>query len=79
MVMRIKKIRISRGIPQQNVASLMGVCPSAISNWESEVALPRTRQLPLLAKILNCEIGDLFEDENTPPPGGTPENGEGVE
>ena len=38
----------------------MGVQPSVICNWESETALPRTRQLPALAEALGCTINDLF-------------------
>ena len=38
----------------------MGVEQNTISNWENEVYLPRTRQLPELARLLNCSINDLF-------------------
>ena len=38
----------------------MGVLQTAVSNWETEVALPRARQLPRLARVLGCSIGDLF-------------------
>ena len=59
-VMRIKELREERNIPQKQIAEEMGVLPSAVSNWESEVALPKARQLPLLARCLNCSINDLF-------------------
>ena len=61
MVMRIKELREERNIPQKQVAEEMGVQPSAVSNWESEVALPKARQLPLLAQVLGCTISDLFQ------------------
>ena len=38
----------------------MGVAPYVVEQWECETALPRTRELPLLAKVLGCGIGDLF-------------------
>ena len=50
-------------LTQQQVADSMGVLQSAVSNWESEVALPRARQLPLLARVLGCSIDELFAQE----------------
>ena len=63
MVMRIKELREERNLPQKAVAEAMGVLPSAVCNWESEVALPKARQLPLLAHVLGCSISDLFAPE----------------
>ncbi|MBR2131569.1 MAG: helix-turn-helix transcriptional regulator, partial [Oscillospiraceae bacterium] len=48
----------------KQVAESMGVLTTAVSNWESEVALPRARQLPTLAKVLGCTIDDLFEQDD---------------
>ena len=61
MVMRIKKLRKAAGMTQEQLASQMGVMQNVVSNWENEVALPRVRQLPELARILQCTIGALFE------------------
>lgn len=58
--MRIKALREERGISQQQLAGSLGVLQSTVSNWESEVALPRTRQLPELARILGCQVDDLY-------------------
>ena len=63
MVMRIKAIREAKGLSQMQLATSMGVVHSAVANWESEVALPRARDLPLLARVLGCEISDLFISE----------------
>ncbi len=63
MIMRIKELRQMAGMTQQQVADSMGVLTSAVSNWESEVALPRARQLPLLAQVLGCSIDELFAQE----------------
>ena len=60
MIMRIKDLREAAGMTQKQVADTMGVLTSAVSNWESEVALPRARQLPLLAQVLGCSIDALF-------------------
>ena len=60
MVMRIKELREAASLQQRQVAERMGVFQSAVSNWETEVALPKARQLPLLAQVLGCSIDDLF-------------------
>lgn len=58
--MRIKKLREAAGLQQKQVAEGMGVLQSAVSNWETEVALPKARQLPQLAEVLGCSVSDLF-------------------
>ena len=63
MIMRIRELRELAGMTQQQVADSMGVLQSAVSNWESEVALPRARQLPLLARVLGCTIDELFAQD----------------
>ena len=60
MVMRIKELREAANLQQQQVAAHMGVFQSAVSNWETEVALPKARDLPRLASVLGCSIDDLF-------------------
>ncbi len=65
MVMKIKGLREAAGLSQLQVADSMGVVQSAVSSWESEVALPKARQLPLLARVLGCTIDDLYEDTET--------------
>ena len=60
MVMKIKELREAANLQQKQVAERMGVLQSAVSNWETEVALPKARQLPLLAQVLGCSIDDLF-------------------
>ena len=60
MVMRIRELREREHMTQQQLADRMGIIRNAVSNWESEVALPRARDLPLLARVLGCSIDDLF-------------------
>ena len=63
MVLRIKQLRLNSQLNQVQLAAAMGVSQGVISNWESEVILPRTRDLPRLAQVLGCKIGDLFTEE----------------
>ena len=65
MIMRIKELREAAAMTQKQVADSMGVLTSAVSNWESEVALPRARQLPQLARVLGCSIDELFAPDDT--------------
>jgi len=63
VVMRIKELRESSGMTQKCLAANMGVLQNTVSNWESEVALPRTRQLPYLARLFGCTVNDLFTED----------------
>lgn len=60
MVMRIKELREAANLQQKQVAIYMGVFQTAVSNWETETALPRARELPRLARVLGCSVDDLF-------------------
>ena len=74
MVMRIRELREAREMTQGELAERMGVDRTGVNKWESEVALPRARQLPQLfqqrslgvlpqlAEVLGCSISELFED-----------------
>ena len=50
-VMRIRELRKQAGFTQATLAEAMGVTQTIASGWENEVYLPRTRQLPDLAKL----------------------------
>ena len=63
MVLNIRKRREALGLAQISCAALLGVSPSVLSQWESEVALPRTRDLPQLAKVLRCDYNGLFVEQ----------------
>lgn len=60
MIMRIRTLRIERELTQAELAVRAGVDCSTVTKWESETALPKTRQLPVLAKIFGCKIDDMF-------------------
>lgn len=60
----LKKRRLCGAIPtQKEVAKILGVRESAVSKWESGVAKPRVERLPIIAKIYDCTIEELLEDE----------------
>lgn len=61
--MRIKELRQERGLGQADLARCMGVFQSTVSNWETEIALPKARDIPLLANVLGVSIDDLYTEE----------------
>ena len=61
MVMTIGKKRRAAKLTQTQLSTKMGVSQSVVANWETEVALPRTRELPRLARVLECTIDELFD------------------
>lgn len=61
MVMRIRELRRQANMDQAELGEKMGVLQSAVSNWETEVALPKARQLPKLAQVFGVTIDELFE------------------
>lgn len=68
MYMRIRELRTEKGISQCILAKNCGVTQAVVSQWENEVALPRTRQLPALARVLGCSIDELFTPDRQPRP-----------
>lgn len=64
MIMQIQKLREMAGLTQVQVALRMGVSQNTVSQWENEVALPKSRDLPQLARVLQCEIGELYVPED---------------
>lgn len=64
MIMRIQELREDANLTQVQVALRMGVSQNTVSQWENEVALPRTRDLPLLANVLRCSIDALYNRED---------------
>ena len=63
MILRLRELREGLHLSQGACAEALGVSQNVLSQWEHEVALPRTRQLPLIASVLQCQIGDLFAEE----------------
>lgn len=64
MIMRIREAREQAGLTREDVADEMGVTLTDVYCWEKEIALPRSRQLPLLARVLGFSIDELFTGED---------------
>lgn len=63
MILKLRERREALGLPQGTCAAAMGVSQSVLSQWENEVALPRTRDLPQVARALRCSISELFVED----------------
>lgn len=60
----IEKYRRKNGLSQSDLANMLGVTQGTISQWEIGATFPTSSKLPEIAKVLNCEISDLFKHES---------------
>jgi len=63
---RIKKIRKNQGMSQKELAKLIGVTPSNISQIESNLIYPSLPALFKIAENLSVEAGSFFQDQTLP-------------
>ncbi len=59
--LRIKELRIKRGFSQSELAKLVGVTPSTISQVEANIIYPSLPALLKMAEVLSVDISSLFE------------------
>lgn len=59
MGIKIKEMRIKRGLTQKQLAELLGVKQQNVSDWERGERSPSVKNLKKLSEILNCQIDDL--------------------
>ena len=76
---RIKKMRMSAGMTQADLASALNVPFQSISQWERDIRNPKVETLEKIASALNCSpyylrtgeqglrIKDVLERPVTPP------------
>lgn len=57
----LRRLREKAGITQAALAEALGVDRTTVTTWEIGRSFPRAELLPELARLLGCEIGDLFE------------------
>ena len=59
--LRIKELRIKRGLSQAELASLVGVTPSTVSQVEANIIYPSLPALLKMAEVLSVDITSLFQ------------------
>ncbi len=61
--MNIKKLREEKGFTQKEIANLLGVTHTAISNYEKGIREPNIKNLIKLADIFGCSLDELLREE----------------
>ena len=56
----LKKLRLTCGLSQKQIADYLNITPQSVSKWENGDALPSIEYLPKLAECLNCDINAFF-------------------
>ena len=57
---RIKSLRLSCSMTQEDLSQKLGVSAQAVSKWESGTNMPDIQMLPDLSVIFGVSIDDLF-------------------
>ena len=60
---RLKERREQLGLTQSEVASLLGITPGAVGNYENGVSTPKADILFKVFDALKCDANYLFQDE----------------
>jgi transcriptional regulator with XRE-family HTH domain len=60
---KIKQLRLSKGITQQQLANLLGVKRTTVTMWENGGAFPQVDRLLPLANILETTVPELLESK----------------
>ena len=60
---RIKQVRLERGIKRKDLAEMLGITPSSISNYENGISKPRQQTLFDIIKVLGIDANYLYQDD----------------
>lgn len=63
--MRIKELRLKKGITQNDLGKIIGVSGQTILNWENEIYHPDIEQLIKLADYFKVSVDYLINRKNT--------------
>lgn len=67
MILKIRERRNELGMTQTQLGEKMNVSQAVVANWETGLFLPKTRDLPALARALNFRsIDELYPEEVRP-------------
>jgi transcriptional regulator with XRE-family HTH domain/KaiC/GvpD/RAD55 family RecA-like ATPase len=61
--MRLRELRTKRGLSQTELAELVGVTPSTISQTESNLIYPSLPALLKMAEVLSVEVNSFFQEK----------------
>lgn len=61
----IRKLRLSRGLNQQEFAKKLGVSDKAVSTWENDIKTPRMGTIQKIADLFNIKKSQIIEEDIT--------------
>ena len=64
--MKLRELRTSNGLTQNEIAVKLGVSGQTILNWENGIYEPKINQLIQLADLFNVTVDYLIDREKTP-------------
>ena len=59
---RLRILRESNGLTQEQLAAKLDITPSAVGNYERDLSFPRGETMFRLFEVLGCEPNELFRD-----------------
>lgn len=59
----LKRLRLKRGLTQQELADILHVNRTTVTLWENGTNNPRVNMLVKLSKVLRCKVDDLLCEE----------------
>ena len=61
LCLNIKKLRLAKGMTQEELAEYTGVSSRAVSRWENGITYPDISLLPILANIFEVTVDELLD------------------
>lgn len=65
LAVRIKRLRLARGLTQWQLAELLGITQAAVGRWEAGAFLPEGRYVMKLAGALGIDVSALLGETPT--------------
>ena len=62
-LLRLKEIRLNKGITQEDLAKELNVGQNTISLWERGLRSPRVDTLLKLSEFFGCTVDDLLKEK----------------
>lgn len=63
MKCKIGELIETKGMKKKYVAKEIGITPSQLSNWLALKSYPPMDKAYKLAKLLNCKVDDLYQED----------------
>lgn len=57
---KIKVLRKSKGVTQEQLAEVLSVSPQSVSKWENNLSAPDISLLPIIARYFGITMDELF-------------------